>query len=67
MKKLLDDKKKSIAVAFTEHFDTSTTFYLLINNDHFHSYVHSIYISELEMKNKTECSTSASYLDILLK
>jgi hypothetical protein len=32
-----------------------------------HSYVDSIYPNELEMKDSTERSTSASYLDVLLK
>jgi hypothetical protein len=39
---------------------------LSINNDQFHSYVDSIYPSELEMKDTTESSTSASYLDVPL-
>jgi hypothetical protein len=39
---------------------------LSVNNDQFHSYVDSIYPSELEIKNTTESSTSASYLDVLL-
>jgi hypothetical protein len=39
---------------------------LSINNDQFHSYVDSIYPSELEIKDTRESSTSASYLDILL-
>jgi hypothetical protein len=38
-----------------------------INNDQFHSYVDSIYPGELEIKDTTESSTSASYLDVLLK
>jgi hypothetical protein len=37
-----------------------------INNDQFHSYVDSIYPNELEIKDTTESSTSASYLDVLL-
>jgi hypothetical protein len=40
---------------------------LSINNDRFHSYVDSVYPSELEIKDTTESSTSASYLDVLLK
>jgi hypothetical protein len=39
---------------------------LSINNDQFHSYVDSINPSELEIKDTTESSTSASYLDVLL-
>ena len=38
-----------------------------INNDNFHSYVDTIYPSELEIKDSTESDTSASYLDILLE
>ena len=40
---------------------------LSINNNQFHSYVDSIYPNKLEIKDTTECSTSASYLDALLK
>jgi hypothetical protein len=39
---------------------------LSINKDQFHSYVDSIYPSELEIKDTTESSTSTSYLDVLL-
>jgi hypothetical protein len=39
---------------------------LSINSDMFHSYVDSIYPIELEIKDTTESSTSASYLDVLL-
>jgi hypothetical protein len=38
-----------------------------LNNNHFHSYVDSIYPNELEIKDTTECSMSVSYLDVLLK
>jgi hypothetical protein len=37
-----------------------------LNNDQFHSNIDSIYPSEFEMKDTTEPSTSASYLDDLL-
>jgi hypothetical protein len=40
---------------------------LSINNNQFHTYVDSIYTNELEIKDTTECSTSALYLDRLLK
>jgi hypothetical protein len=60
-----DEKNKPLAVAFN-----STLRYiddvLSINNDRFHSYVDSIYPSELEIQDTTESSTSASYLDVLL-
>jgi hypothetical protein len=39
---------------------------LSINNDQFHSYVDSIYPSELDIKYTTESFTSASYLVVLL-
>jgi hypothetical protein len=38
---------------------------LSINNDRFHSYVNFIYPSELDIKDTTESSTSASCLDVL--
>jgi hypothetical protein len=68
IQKLLREKKKSLAVAFSSTFwyidDNSS-----INNNQFHSYVDSKYPNELEIKDTTftECSTSAFYLDILLK
>ena len=37
---------------------------LYINNNEFHSYVDSIYPSEFEIKDTTESSTSASYLEV---
>jgi hypothetical protein len=40
---------------------------LSISNDQFHSYVDSVFPSELEIKDATESSSSASYLDVLLK
>jgi hypothetical protein len=40
---------------------------LSINNDQFHSYVNSMYHSELEIKDTTECFTSTLCLYILLK
>jgi hypothetical protein len=59
-------EKKSLAVALNSifwHIDD-----VLSNNDNqFHTYVDSIYPNELEIKDTTECSTSALYLDILLK
>jgi hypothetical protein len=61
IQKLPHEKKEFLPVAF----NISTTFYLLtiINSIH----VDLIYPNELEIKDTTECSTSASYLDILLK
>ena len=66
IQKLLHEKKKSLAVAFNSTFRYIDDV-LSINNNHFHSYVDSIYPNELEIKDTTECSTSASYLDVLLK
>jgi hypothetical protein len=48
------------------HSKISTRDVLSINNDLFHSYVDSIYPSELEIKDTTKSPTSASYLDVLL-
>ena len=39
---------------------------LSINNCYFHTYVDSIYPSELEIKDTTESASSVSYFDILL-
>ena len=65
IQKLLHKKNKSLAVAFNSTFRYIDDV-LSINNDRFHSYVDSIYPSELEIKDTTESSTSASYLDVLL-
>jgi hypothetical protein len=66
IQKLLHEKKRYLAVAFS-----STFLYiddvLSINNNQFQSHVDSIYPNELEIKDTTESSTSASYLDVLLK
>ena len=40
---------------------------LSINNVNFHSYVNSIYLCELEIKDTTDSDMSVSYLDILLE
>ena len=40
---------------------------LSINNDQFHLYVDSIYPYELEIKDTTECSTSASYFRCIIE
>ena len=65
IQKLLREKKKSLAVAFNSTFRYIDV--LSIHNNEFHSYVDSIYPSELELKDTTESSTSASYLDVLLE
>lgn len=61
--KLMREKNKTLDVTFY-----STLRYiddvLSINNNYFHSYVNSIYPSELEMKD-TKNLTYVSYLDIL--
>jgi hypothetical protein len=66
IQKLLHEKKKSLSVVFN-----STFWYiedvLSINNSQFHSYVDSIYPNDMEIKDTTEYSTSALYLDVLLK
>jgi hypothetical protein len=65
IQKLLHEKKKSLAVTFNLTFRYNDV--LSINDNQFHSYVDSIYPNEREIKDTTECSTSASYLDVLLK
>ena len=66
IQKLLHEKKKSLAVAFNSTFRYIDDI-LSINNNQFHSYVDSIYPNELEIKDTTDCSTTASHLDVLLK
>jgi hypothetical protein len=64
IQKLLHEKNKPLAVAFNSTFRYIDDV-LSINNDQFHSYVDSIFPSELEIKDTTESSTS-SYFDVLL-
>jgi hypothetical protein len=66
IQKLLREKKKYLAVVFNSTFRYIDGV-LSINSNHFHSYVNSIYPNKIETKDTTECSTSASYLDVLLK
>jgi hypothetical protein len=66
IQKLLHEKKKILVVAFNSTFRYIEDV-LSINNNQFHSYVDSKYLSELEIKDTTECSTSVLYLDVLLK
>jgi hypothetical protein len=40
---------------------------LCLNNNQYQAYIDSIYPNELEIKDTTECSTSALCLSILLK
>jgi hypothetical protein len=65
IQKLLHENKKSLAVAFNSTWYIDDV--LSINNNQFYSYVDSIYPNELEIKDTIGCSTSASYLDVLLK
>ena len=65
IQKLLNQKKKKLAVSFNLTFRYIDDI-LSINNDNFHTYVNTIYPNELEIKDITESSTHASYLDILL-
>jgi hypothetical protein len=65
IQKLLYEKNKPFAVAFNSTFRCIDDV-LSINNEQFHSYVDSIYPIELEIKDTTESSTSASYFDVLL-
>jgi hypothetical protein len=66
IQKLRHEKKTSFAVAFNSTFRYIDDV-LSINNNQFHSYVDSISPSDLEIKNTTGSSTSASYLNVLLK
>jgi hypothetical protein len=66
IQKLLHEKKKSLAVTFNSTFRYIDDV-LSISNSQFHSYVDLIYPNELEIKDTTECSKFASYLDVLLK
>jgi hypothetical protein len=65
IQKLLYEKNKSLAVNFNSTL-RYTDDVLSINNEHFHSFVYPIYPSELEIKDTTESSTSASYLGVVL-
>jgi hypothetical protein len=56
-------RKKSLAVAFNATFRYIDDV-LSIYNNHFHSYVDLIYPNEIEINDTTECSKSASYLDV---
>jgi hypothetical protein len=60
------EEKSLFAVAFNSIFRYIDEI-LSINNNQFHSYVNSIYPNELEIKDTTECTTSAFFLDVLLK
>jgi hypothetical protein len=69
IQKLLHEKKKNSCGL---QFDISIHVYidgvLSMNNNQFHTSVADlIYPNELEIKDTTKCSTSALYLDILLK
>jgi hypothetical protein len=61
IKKILYEKNKHLAVAFNSTF-IYIDYVLTINNELFHSYVDSVHHSELEIKDITKSSTTASYL-----
>jgi hypothetical protein len=61
--KLLHEKKISFAVAFSSTFRYINDV-LSINNGQIHTYVDTIYLNELEVKDTTECSTFTLYLNI---
>jgi hypothetical protein len=65
IQKLPHEKKQSLTVAFNSIFRYIDDV-LSINNNQFHTYVDSIYPNELEIKDTTECSTSASHLDNII-
>jgi hypothetical protein len=59
-------RQKYLAVAFNSTSQIIDDV-ISINNNQFNSYVDLIYRNELEIKDTSECSKSALYLDILLK
>jgi hypothetical protein len=60
-------RRKSILLwPSIRHFDVSTTFYLLTIINFIHMSIR-YFQNELEIKDTTESSTSALYLDVLLK
>jgi hypothetical protein len=65
IQKLLHEKNKLLAVAFNSTFRYIKDV-LSINNDQFHSYVDTIYPNVHEIKDTTETSTLASYLEVLI-
>ena len=65
IQQLLKDGKKNVAKNFNFTFRYIDDV-LSINNNDFSTYLQVIYPSELEIKDTTESSTSASYLDLLL-
>ena len=65
VQKLLSNKQKTLAASFNFTFRYIDDV-LSINNRSFHDHLHTIYPPELEIKETTETSTSASYLDLLL-
>ena len=62
---LLARKQKRLAACFNFTFRYIDDV-LSINNDAFHHHLHAIYPPELEIKETTDSSESASYLDLLL-
>jgi hypothetical protein len=66
IQKLLHEKKTSLAVAFNLTFRYIDDV-LSISNNQFHSHVDLIYPNDMEIKDTTESSTSALYLDVVLK
>lgn len=63
---LVQEKNKALAVAFNSTFSYIGDI-LSIKNCDSHSYVNSIYPTEIEIKEITDSETNVSYLDILLK
>ena len=62
---LLSTGKKKIASQFNFTYRYIDDV-LSINNTDFENYLSQMYPAELEIKDTTECNTSASYLDLLL-
>jgi len=62
---LLQKKQKKLAQCFDFSFRYIDDV-LSLNNHQFKDYLHLIYPTELEIKDTTETTTSASYLDLYL-
>jgi hypothetical protein len=66
IQRLLHEKKTYLVLTFNSTFRYIDDV-LSINNNQFQSHVDSIDPNELEIGDTTESSTSASYLDVILK
>lgn len=65
IQKLVQENNKALVVAFNSTFRYTDDVWSI--NNYFHSYVNSIYSSELEIKDTTDSEISVSYLDVLVE